>query len=804
MGFAANGLHDARAAVLVRAEVTSPSEFALVLDGPRSPAVQEVVVAELACAAGAGDLVRQQLDQSDRCDLPAWRYLSLNEALLAAGRNKLGGPFFWVSLPSWVVGALPEFCGREVVQAMPLTSRLPEGLMPYQSKAVHRALVQGGRVLLADEMGLGKTVQALAVVAHYLDCEGPVLIVTPSSLGGVWRDEARRWLPWLRPSEVQLILSTKERPGPTSRLVIVSYALFARLPDVFGCTARGEAWQIIVCDEAHYLRNPASQRSRALLPLLQGARHALLVTGTPTPKQASDAFALVHALRPLGCTFKEWCDRYGSGRTENREAEVAALLFELMVRRVKADVLDQLPPKHRQRVALSFPPSMASTLKRLRVEAEEGNQAPDEQHFQQLAKVKEAAAQDYTEYLLDASDQKFLLFGHHISMLNALEHTVSKRGVGYIRIDGSTPAAERPALVEEFQSRADRRVAVLSVLAAGEGLTLTAAALCVFCELCPAVPGVIEQAEARVHRIGQRSTVDVHFLVVDGTRDDQVFARLEARGGEVARVMGDGAPLAQDPAMDLQEFCEMAEAADGAAAAPRPAPAGARPQRKRLRRPGLEKVLGAEISRAQGDIAVGSNGGNAVAENIRGRSEQPGPSPLSLATAGSPVTGHGSIAPAVAAGTCDSDSDHAPLVRPPRQAPPPAAKRARGKTAPAGKRPPSAARRTRPPPPSGAPGAGAGAGAREAPPGSSASARRGGGRGGPPSRAQPQRPSAKAKAAPEEEASDDDALLAFFAAAGVCGRPSSASRPARPPWPPSHPDDTEEEEDRILDDASSG
>merc|ERR1712187_912255 len=89
-------------------------------------------------------------------------------------------------------------------------------------------------------------------------------------------------------------------------------------------------------------------------------------------------------------------------------------------------------------------------------------------------------------------------------------------------------------------TQAECRVAVLSITAAGEGLSLTEASLCVFCELCPAVPGVIEQAEARVHRIGQKAgEVDVHYLVVEGTHDEKVLARLDSRSYSVAHATGD-------------------------------------------------------------------------------------------------------------------------------------------------------------------------------------------------------------------------------------------------------------------------
>ncbi|CAE8709752.1 unnamed protein product, partial [Polarella glacialis] len=141
-------------------------------------------------------------------------------------------------------------------------------------------------------------------------------------------------------------------------------------------------------------------------------------------------------------------------------------------------------------------------------------------HFEQLARLKEVAAQDYVDYLLGASKEKFLLFAHHLPMLDAVTLAVTRRNVDCIRIDGSTKVEDRPGLVQRFQEEPSCRVAVLSIMAAGEGLTLTAAARVVFCELCPAVPGVIEQAEARVHRLGQKAgQVDIHFLVVEGTHD---------------------------------------------------------------------------------------------------------------------------------------------------------------------------------------------------------------------------------------------------------------------------------------------
>jgi len=609
------------AGVLVRAEVASASELILVVEGVRSPELLETVVSKLQGVCGIGDSIRRQLSSADRCKLEAQYYAQLDLSLRASGPTNGGLPFSWVPLPCWVTAALPGFGGADLAEPLP-PLWLPKGLMPYQLVGVRRAAVQGGRILLADEMGLGKTAQALTIMAQYLDQEGPALVVTPSSIGGVWKEQALHWMPQLHASEVQLVRGLQDRPLPQARIVIVSYALFAREPKSFSRTSQGEPWQIVACDEAHYLRNPSSQRCKSLMPMLQSARRCLLVTGTPAPKQASEAFSLLHALRPLGCTFQEWSARYGAKRTEHREAEVAALLSEVMVRRMKADVLDQLPPKHRQRILLQLPASKAGALKKLQADA-----LSDDEHFKQLARVKEAAAQDYTEYLIDASGQKFLLFAHHISMLDALEKTLNKREVDCIRIDGSTPVAERLGLVRRFQADPSCRVAVLAVLAAGEGLTLTAASLCVFCELCPAVPGVIEQAEARVHRLGQKAAdVDVHFLVVDGTRDDRVFQRLEARSGEVARAIGDSVIDSAEPGLPTN----LVAAFDGISTSSSLPKAGARrpptrrpshasgesacepPKKRRKPALSLESVLDAGIDRLQAELLESSPAGSAA------------------------------------------------------------------------------------------------------------------------------------------------------------------------------------------------
>lgn len=120
---------------------------------------------------------------------------------------------------------------------------------------------------------------------------------------------------------------------------------------------------------------------------------------------------------------------------------------------------------------------------------------------------------------------KFLIFAHHLPVLDAIEDQVIKLKVKYIRIDGRTPNYERHNLVRFFQESDECRIAVLSITAANQGLTLTAANLVVFAEM-HWTPGVLVQAEDRIHRIGQKYSVNIHYLFAKATLDNTMYTRL--------------------------------------------------------------------------------------------------------------------------------------------------------------------------------------------------------------------------------------------------------------------------------------
>lgn len=153
------------------------------------------------------------------------------------------------------------------------------------------------------------------------------------------------------------------------------------------------------------------------------------------------------------------------------------------------------------------------------------------------AQLKAQACVQYVKDLLDNTEEKHLLFAHHKCLLDAMEELMRKeKKFGFIRIDGGTPPEQRAGLVDQFQRDPSCRVAVLSIKAAGAGLTLTAASSCVFCEYSW-TPGDIMQAEDRVHRIGQANSVNVAFLHVRHSIDDQIWANVGAKLGNVGQAI---------------------------------------------------------------------------------------------------------------------------------------------------------------------------------------------------------------------------------------------------------------------------
>ncbi|KAM9550385.1 DNA annealing helicase and endonuclease ZRANB3 isoform 2-T2 [Guaruba guarouba] len=438
-----------------------------------------------------------------------------------------------------------------------LPERLRKKLLPFQEKGIIFALQRSGRCMIADEMGLGKTIQAIAI-SYYYKNEWPLLIVVPSSLRYPWVDEMEKWIPELSPDDISIIQNKTDTGRiSTSKVTILGYGLLTSDAQTLVDTLYRQNFKVVVVDESHYMKSRNATRSKILLPIVQKAVRAILLTGTPALGRPEELFMQIEALFPRRFgTWNEYAKKYCNARVRffgkrpqwdcrgaSNLEELHQLLSEIMIRRLKNDVLTQLPPKVRQRISFDLPQAAAKNLNTTFAEWEKLmrnlNSDSAESHFSEVmnlitrmyketAIAKAGAVKDYIKMMLENDKLKFLVFAHHLSMLQACTEAVIEKKVRYIRIDGSVPSAERIHLVNQFQKDPDTRVAILSIQAAGQGLTFTAATHVVFAELYWD-PGHIKQAEDRAHRIGQCSSVNIHFLIAKGTMDILMWAMLDRK-----------------------------------------------------------------------------------------------------------------------------------------------------------------------------------------------------------------------------------------------------------------------------------
>ncbi|XP_057626810.1 DNA annealing helicase and endonuclease ZRANB3 isoform X2 [Chionomys nivalis] len=434
-----------------------------------------------------------------------------------------------------------------------LPDKLREKLLPFQKDGIIFALRRDGRCMVADEMGLGKTIQAIAVAYFYKE-EWPLLIVVPSSLRYPWTEELEKWIPELEPQEINIIMNKTDIGRiSTSRVTVLGYGLLTTDAETLIGALNSQNFRVVIVDESHYMKSRTAARSKILLPLVQKARRAILLTGTPALGRPEELFMQIEALFPQKFgTWIEYAKRYCNAhvryfgkrrqwdcRGASNLGELHQLLSDVMIRRLKSEVLSQLPPKVRQRIPFDLPPAAVKELNASFEEWQKLMRAPNSgavetvmglitRMFKQTAIAKAGAVKDYIKMLLQNESLKFLVFAHHLTMLQACTEAVIESKARYIRIDGSVPSSERIHLVNQFQKDPDTHVAILSIQAAGQGLTFTAASHVVFAELYWD-PGHIKQAEDRAHRIGQCSSVNVHYLIANGTLDSLMWALLNRK-----------------------------------------------------------------------------------------------------------------------------------------------------------------------------------------------------------------------------------------------------------------------------------
>ncbi|XP_061354693.1 uncharacterized protein LOC133299272 [Gastrolobium bilobum] len=406
--------------------------------------------------------------------------------------------------------------------------------------------------------------KAIAVAACIPD-SWPVLILAPSSLRLQWASMIQQWLN-IPSSDILIVLS---QSGGSNRggfnivsssakssihldglFNIISYDLVPKLQNMLIASN----FKVVIADESHFLKNAQAKRTTASLPVIKKAKYAILLSGTPALSRPIELFKQLEALYPdVFRNVHEYGNRYCKGGifgayqgASNHEELHNLMKATVMIRRLKKDVLSELPVKRRQQVFLELADKDMKQINALfrelemvkaKIKASNSKEEAESLKFTQKnlinkiytdsAEAKIPSVLDYVGTVIEAGC-KFLIFAHHQPMIDSIHEFLLKKKVGCIRIDGSTPAASRQQLVTEFQEKDAIKAAVLSIKAGGVGLTLTAASTVIFAELSW-TPGDLIQAEDRVHRIGQVSSVNIYYLLANDTVDDIIWDVVQSK-----------------------------------------------------------------------------------------------------------------------------------------------------------------------------------------------------------------------------------------------------------------------------------
>lgn len=413
----------------------------------------------------------------------------------------------------------------------------PPGLSyyPYQAEGIEFAQHRN-RVLIADEMGLGKTVQGIGIINNNPDYE-KILIIAPAGLLYNWESELNLWL-INRDLDVK-VHKASSKIDTDQNITIISY------DKAVSTNIRVENWDLIILDEAHYIKNPKAKRTRNIagyrdLPPLD-AKKIVLLSGTPMTNRPEDLWTICRFLDPdtfknQWAFLKRYCNprmvfkRWDFSGASNLE-ELRRKMDKFMIRRYKRDVLTDLPPKVKSVIELN------PTYKQLKLIREENSLAEFVEESnrvivklddtsrirKELGEGKVRSVIKRLEDMMEEYDGKIVVFAHHRTVIEEIQEHF---GLKSVMVYGGMSGKSKKESIDRFNNDETIRIFVGSITSAGVGITLTSASVLVFAEMSY-VPAEMQQAEDRIHRIGQTAdSVNIIYMVYRDSLDANIAYRL--------------------------------------------------------------------------------------------------------------------------------------------------------------------------------------------------------------------------------------------------------------------------------------
>lgn len=413
---------------------------------------------------------------------------------------------------------IPSSLAEEIEDQELDTSLLNVSLRKYQVFGAKYAIHQE-QALLGDEMGLGKTIMAIAAMAS-IEAGNPnshFLVVCPASVLINWCREVEKHSKLkshlLHASRGEIDIAEWEQNGG------VAVTNYESLDEFAETVSKDLVIEMMVVDEAHYIKNPEAKRTKYLIQAKEHSKRTLLMTGTPLENKVDEMCNIIGILRQD--EFLKEVQKYAF---MNQSDKFKALIAPVYLRRVREDVLKELPEMDdkpqwsemsaEDKDAYIKEVSEGSFMSMRRV----GWLQDDIKHSSKAVRLLEICDMARDE------GRKIIVFSYFLDTISKVSELLKDRGV--YKITGSTSVADRQAVVDEFTKSGAGSVLVSQVLAGGTGLNIQTASVVVFCE--PQIkPSLETQAIARVYRMGQVRNVLVYHLLCSDTIDEDMIRLLE-------------------------------------------------------------------------------------------------------------------------------------------------------------------------------------------------------------------------------------------------------------------------------------
>lgn len=419
--------------------------------------------------------------------------------------------------------------------------------------------------ILADDMGLGKTLQVLAFIASEEDRTLPCMVVAPTSVILNWKTEAKKFVPEMKVLVVTGMKDIREKLISSCddyNLVVTSYGALRN--DIGNYSDKKFSYVFI--DEAQNIKNPNTLNANTVKTLR--AKCCFALTGTPIENGLTELWSIFDFVMPgylysLGKFKQNFEEPIVNGKDARKKDDLSKLIAPFILRRLKKDVLKELPEKietnHILEMTVEQKKLYVAYFKKIKNEFLVGtdiNTKSTVEILSALTRLRQICAhpgtflEDYDggsgkldaamEIISEAMDSghSVLLFSQFTKMLKIIRCQLENENLNYYYLDGTMKAEERLNVVDDFNSDKEA-VFLISLKAGGTGLNLTKADIVIHFDPWWN-PAVEDQASDRTHRIGQKNVVQVYKLLTEGTIEEKIMALQEKKKDLIDSVITQG------------------------------------------------------------------------------------------------------------------------------------------------------------------------------------------------------------------------------------------------------------------------